>query len=60
MEHNARLLDLIQELRNDKQEAMKRLTALDVYLTSPKFHQDTTVQVNDILHRISEVKAFLL
>lgn len=33
------------------------LIDLEVYLLSPKFHQDTTVQVQDILNRIGEMKA---
>jgi hypothetical protein len=29
---------------------------LQIYLQSPKFHNDNTVNVNDILHRIQEFR----
>ena len=32
------------------------LTDLKAYLLSSKFHEDTTVQVRDVLHRISEIE----
>ena len=32
------------------------MLSLHAYLTSPKFHEDTTVQVDDVLSRIQEMQ----
>lgn len=45
---NAELKRIIAEKENTVQE-------LRVYLNSDKFHFDTTVQVRDVLNRLSEV-----
>jgi hypothetical protein len=38
----------------------KAIIELKRYLTSEKFHQDTTVQVRDVLHRLSEAERIAL
>ena len=44
---NQRLLDILQTQHDNMQD-------LREYLESSKFYQDTTVQVADILHRMTE------
>jgi hypothetical protein len=34
----------------------RELARLEQYLASPKFHEDTTVQVSDVFTRLSEIR----
>lgn len=45
----------IAELKSEKEEAANRLDDLRVYLSSEKFHNDTTVQVGDVLRRLPRI-----
>lgn len=48
-----------QALRQEKQEAKNMIHDLQRYLVSPKFHQDTTVQVQDVMNRIQWIPLIL-
>lgn len=48
-----------QALRQEKQEAANMIKDLQRYLVSPKFHQDTTVQVQDVMNRIQWIPMIL-
>lgn len=48
-----------QALRQEKQEASNMVKDLQMYLTSSKFHQDTTVQVQDVMNRIQWIPLIL-
>ena len=57
-------MNYIKKLQLDNRRAAAELkaledgmTALRVYLSSPKFHEDTTVQVSDIFLRLDEMKS---
>lgn len=60
MNYIHKLQGQVKALRADKAQAQDVLTDLVSYLTSPKFHQDTTVQVNDVLTRIQDARSALL
>jgi hypothetical protein len=56
-------MNYIKLLESQTEDLSLRLTdyalfmmELQMYLQSPKFHNDNTVNVNDILHRIQEFK----
>jgi hypothetical protein len=56
-------LNYIKLLETQTEDLSLRLTdyalfmmELQIYLQSPKFHNDNTVNVNDILYRIQEFK----
>ena len=60
-------MNYIKQLQLDKQEALDCLakaqlevTELRVYLESPKFWEDTTVQVGDIQNRIMGLRYLLM
>lgn len=57
-------MNFIQKLQAQNTARSEAITAardgiaeLRSYLTSPKFHTDTTVQVNDVLLRLREIEA---
>ena len=54
-----RLTAQIDKLKFEVLETRVMIDELDSYLRSPKFYQDTTVQVSDILLRLAETKAIL-
>lgn len=56
-------MNYIHQLQSDLTEARDRLAQINelatdamVYLTSRKFHDDTTVQVSDVLARLAIVR----
>jgi hypothetical protein len=56
-------MNYIKLLESQTEDLSLRLTdyalfmmELQIYLQSPKFHNDNTVNVNDILYRIQEFK----
>lgn len=48
------------ELKQNLANAREELISLEVYLTSAKFHQDTTVQTTDVLRRLANLKTLLV
>jgi hypothetical protein len=50
------LIDSVTNLKMREQNLLAGLEAIKRYLCSSKFHQDTTVQVGDILLRMEEIK----
>ena len=60
MNYIKRLQKENEELRTDKKAARETLTELYSYLTSPKFHEDPTVQTADVLRRIEPARSALL
>jgi hypothetical protein len=42
----------VEELEAEKASAREDLLELIIYLNSSKFHDDETVQVRDVLHRL--------
>ncbi len=46
----------IDEVKESLNTAMEKLLELQKYLLSNKFHQDTTVQVKDVLYRMLPVR----
>lgn len=46
----------VRELKMREQNLLAGLEAIKRYLCSSKFHQDSTVQVGDILLRMEEIK----
>jgi hypothetical protein len=55
-----RLYEQVNNLKSKKTKALEEIQSLEKYLTSIKFHTDTTVQVKDILNRIENVKIILI
>ncbi len=49
-----------ERLTDEKRAALAQITALKVYLTSAKFHKDTTVQVSDVLDWLEPACADLI
>ena len=43
------------KLQDDKVATMEAIRDLKIYLQSSKFHQDTTVQVQDVLTRLDVI-----
>jgi hypothetical protein len=48
----------IAELERVCNRYSEGMTDLEVYLTSSKFYEDTTVQTTDVLNRLSELKNY--
>jgi len=46
----------VQELTDSLDAANRLVSELMVYLQSPKFHSDTTVQTKDVLDRLSAIR----
>jgi len=55
-----KLQDEVARLESERAEALAALDELRVYLSSPKFYVDTTVQVGDVARRIEPVRMALL
>lgn len=60
-------MNFIKSLQNDSKikdntiiAATEGLNSLLSYLSSPKFYDDTTVQVGDVICRIKEIKSAML
>ena len=46
-----------QELQTRLDQIHEEVTHLVSYLQSPKFHEDPTVQVQDVLNRMAEIRS---
>jgi len=55
MNYINQLQEQIKTLKAEKEEAANRLDDLRIYLASEKFHNDTTVQVGDVLRRLPRI-----
>lgn len=58
------MTNYIHRLQNENEAKARQVEELEAgiadlvsYLTSPKFNDDTTVQVSDVLLRLSEIKS---
>ena len=60
MNYIKRLEREVDELSDDKREARQELDELWRYLQSSKFHDDPTVQVADVMHRLMNLRLVLL
>lgn len=54
-----KLHEQVKDMKDRLEFAKQELADLEKYLLSSKFHDDTTVQVKDILNRIVDLKALL-
>jgi hypothetical protein len=54
------LLTDVATLKRHMTAAQEELAHLTSYLLSAKFHQDSTVQVTDVLNRLQEVRSLLM
>jgi hypothetical protein len=54
--YSVQLKDRINCYRGRQVDAMHELGHLESYLTSEKFHNDTTVQTADVLRRLENIK----
>jgi hypothetical protein len=56
-------IQALQNIRNDSRDitrlAREELSDLLMYLTGPKFFTDTTVQVQDVLNRVAQLRSLL-
>ena len=50
----------VDQLEREKAGALEQVVELLSYLSLPKFHVDTTVQVSDIHSRLDEARMILL
>ena len=50
-----KLHEQVKALQAEKEVLVQGMNNLRRYLNSDKFHEDTTVQVADILHRMQEI-----
>jgi hypothetical protein len=55
MNYIAMLREQSAQAARRAQKAMEEVTDLRAYLQSPKFHDDPTVQVADVLHRLQYI-----
>lgn len=60
MNHIKRLQMDLEQANKDKIEARRLVDDLRDYLSLPKFHEDTTVQVSDIFNRITPIRVALI
>jgi hypothetical protein len=58
--HIQHLTEQRDEALAAKAEAIRLLCELEAYLLSPKFYDDTTVQIADVLRRLAPVRYALL
>jgi len=55
--HISRLTQELAETKAELSTLHQHLIHLVIYLTSDKFYQDPTVQVRDVLNRLTEARA---
>ena len=60
MNYIKKLENTREQLIEEKREGLDALLEFYTYLQSAKFHNDTTVQVGDIMDRLNPVKASLI
>ncbi len=60
MNYIKRLQNENKNLKNDKNIARAELLELEKYLLSPKFYNDPTVQIRDVLTRMEALKSTLM
>jgi hypothetical protein len=58
--HIQRLTEERDEAYAQMRDALQLIKDLELYLISPKFHDDTTVQCRDVLRHLTEIKSALL
>lgn len=60
MNHIQKLQEEVKYLTKQKAICSDEVTDLMVYLTSSKFHEDTTVQVGDVLRRLETLRIYTI
>ena len=56
MNYIKQLQATVEELKAEKAEANEAATELLIYLQSSKFHNDPTVQVQDVINRLMPIR----